>query len=719
MAGAKKLGLVWVMASALVTGTLWFNRPNPAILIEDVAIPWSALIERQAYAYAEGTNAVVIPSNTVHIIPQWSTVYGVMDAARAMATNTAGNVLWLDPDTDLADGDYLVSGAQNWQVVSTQHVAYLSTSGAATQTIYRWGVSGVTGLVDEAASTATLRHESGKWYWPEMETNRTPFARQFFGRDGGHGTDYGNFWTSVGNGTSVYKYASEILRNFNDETITVAALFQYGMRLDGPTNLVFPYASTASRSVSIAQRGIGFTGHSVGLYSVSGYNRDTAYFLASDNTFPVNHIVNKTRLYLTEGASDTFTARLPSPISGTRITTITATGSPVTIEPTSLTFNSGNWSTPQTVTITALTDSDSEPGGAVIKLTDSGVFDSYLVVSIADTGAANFSINPAVVTMNKTQSGTASVSLGIPQTNGYVVANQIIKTQDLQQAWNVLKSLNRTIAFYPHTALTYSNSTEYTASVLTSRTEFASGSWLADDSSDIYASAAAELLESSDSAPASTFWDGLGELGYYRIGSKAFRSLYDPSGDPLAYRSTTASGIRRSTLLQNCTLPYPSSAAMASGMVTRIRVYAAAYAASGLELLPSINSPGLTNTAYTGSYAPSDDDLGLALVPGTTQPPNLSISAETAYVSDSSTDGPIRLTLIGSWENPDSPPVFDLGSDTITPNDNPRAVEAEWVTAETGTRIPYFERLTQLRYEASVRIRGFVIVADWNWGYAN
>jgi MYXO-CTERM domain-containing protein len=110
--------------------------------------------------------------------------------------------------------------------------------------------------------------------------------------------------------------------------------------------------------------------------------------VTDDESFSV--IVSPSALAVTEGSSTEFQVSLTQPppaalqvdisrASGDASATVTAGAQ--------LSFNSANWSTPQTVTVTAAEDDDAADGSAIFTLTGSGLSERELELSIADNDA--------------------------------------------------------------------------------------------------------------------------------------------------------------------------------------------------------------------------------------------------------------------------------------------------------------------------------------------
>ncbi len=142
-------------------------------------------------------------------------------------------------------------------------------------------------------------------------------------------------------------------------------------------------AATISHAVSGAD---GYAGIDVATVSVSVSDDDTA-----------GVAVMPTVLSLNEGGSATYTVVLDTrPIGNVLISVFTSDG--VTVQPGSLTFTPGNWRTPQTVTVSAPHDDDTEDGTAAI---------SHGIGAGPDSGYAGVDVPNLVVSITDDDEDTA------------------------------------------------------------------------------------------------------------------------------------------------------------------------------------------------------------------------------------------------------------------------------------------------------------------------
>ena len=98
-----------------------------------------------------------------------------------------------------------------------------------------------------------------------------------------------------------------------------------------------------------------------------------------------NLVLSAESLTIEEGGTGVFTVALDSAPSANQIVYLAVSDNTrLTISPATLTFTPVNWSTPQTVTVTALQDEDEEDNSVTVTLTSRKVDPKQFVVSIGD-----------------------------------------------------------------------------------------------------------------------------------------------------------------------------------------------------------------------------------------------------------------------------------------------------------------------------------------------
>ena len=120
-----------------------------------------------------------------------------------------------------------------------------------------------------------------------------------------------------------------------------------------------------------------------------------------------------TRTVAEGSTSETYTVALTSAPSSTVTVSITPQDGEVTTAPASLAFDDSNWSTPQTVTLTALEDADATNDDTTLTHSASGVteYDSLtavdLVVTVTDNDTAGLTLTPAATTRTVAEGSTS------------------------------------------------------------------------------------------------------------------------------------------------------------------------------------------------------------------------------------------------------------------------------------------------------------------------
>ena len=182
------------------------------------------------------------------------------------------------------------------------------------------------------------------------------------------------------------------------QTVTVAA----GQDADGTNGVL-----TISHSV----RGGGYGGRSVA--SVTATERDDESGIR----------VSSPTLDVPEGGSATYTVVLQgAPSAGVTVAVSASGDSDVTALPTSLTFTTGDWSTAQTVTVSAGADDDAADGTATIAhtaaSTDSGYSGATVSVTARedDDDTVGVTVTPKVLTVPEERTATYTVVLNTEPT---------------------------------------------------------------------------------------------------------------------------------------------------------------------------------------------------------------------------------------------------------------------------------------------------------------
>ncbi len=122
-------------------------------------------------------------------------------------------------------------------------------------------------------------------------------------------------------------------------------------------------------------------------------------------------------LTVVEGATNSYTLALASaPSSGVTITVMSENMAVATVSPAQLTFTTGDWNTPKTVTVTGVQDVDARAGSVNLRHTVSSADGNYndapvdsVSVSVTDDETAGVTVN--VSTLTVTEGGTGTYTL--------------------------------------------------------------------------------------------------------------------------------------------------------------------------------------------------------------------------------------------------------------------------------------------------------------------
>ena len=109
--------------------------------------------------------------------------------------------------------------------------------------------------------------------------------------------------------------------------------------------------------------------------------------------------VSPTSLPVNEGDTRTYTVALNTQPTGSVTVGISSNNTGVTVSSSSLTFTTGNWSTAQTITVTAAQDADAANDTAVLTHDPSGadynsVSNVTLTVTVTDNDTAGITVSP-------------------------------------------------------------------------------------------------------------------------------------------------------------------------------------------------------------------------------------------------------------------------------------------------------------------------------------
>ena len=141
--------------------------------------------------------------------------------------------------------------------------------------------------------------------------------------------------------------------------------------------------------------------------------------------------VSETTLTVAEGGSATYTVRLNTQPTSDVVISVTASGNTdVTVSPARLTFTTSNWSTAQTVTVSAAQDADAVNDAAsiahaVVDASSADEFDAVTIagvaVTVTDDDAAGAAVSETTLTVAEGGSATYTVRLNTQPTSDVVI----------------------------------------------------------------------------------------------------------------------------------------------------------------------------------------------------------------------------------------------------------------------------------------------------------
>ena len=142
-----------------------------------------------------------------------------------------------------------------------------------------------------------------------------------------------------------------------------------------------------------------------------------------------NIVISKTTTTINEGGTDTFTVSLDKAPTNSQVVNISSNNTDVTLSTSTLTFNSSDYSRPQTVTINAAEDSDTANDNCTLTLSSNNVSSKTIAITIIDNDTpstsetyGNIVISKSAATINEGSSDTFTVNLDKAPTNSQTVS---------------------------------------------------------------------------------------------------------------------------------------------------------------------------------------------------------------------------------------------------------------------------------------------------------
>ena len=227
----------------------------------------------------------------------------------------------------------------------------------------------------------------------------------------GEGLIYSSVPNTLAVGTTITPLTATPVNFAEGATFTyevTAGTLPPGLSLDTSTGAITGTPTTVSATV---------TDVTITVTAGTGMNPSTA---ARRMSFPAVSgplVFDPTALMVNEGSSGTYTVKLASQPSASVTVAVTGAVGEVTMNPTSLTFNSTTWNTAQTVTVTAGQDDDANDDSATLVHTTTGgdyagVTDSVAVTVDDDDQSLTYSAAPTTLMV-----GTPITALTATATN--------------------------------------------------------------------------------------------------------------------------------------------------------------------------------------------------------------------------------------------------------------------------------------------------------------
>ncbi len=201
----------------------------------------------------------------------------------------------------------------------------------------------------------------------------------------------------------------DVQRFSGDSDITVApsTLTFTAANYSTPQAVTIAAAHDADIADDIAVLSFSSPGHPTQTAQVTAVDIDAGSLVLSSASVTIN-----------EGQSGTFTVAIPAQPTASVTVAIRISGDPsATLStPATLTFTSGNWNIPQTVRVTAATDTDTLDGTATVTLSGTGLASSTVAVHIIDStaNAPLFTSNPVLTAVQNAPYNYQAAASGVP-----------------------------------------------------------------------------------------------------------------------------------------------------------------------------------------------------------------------------------------------------------------------------------------------------------------
>ena len=170
-------------------------------------------------------------------------------------------------------------------------------------------------------------------------------------------------------------------------------------------------------------------------------------------------VVNNTTSSINEGQIFTYTINLSQSPTNEQVVNITTTNNDVTVNPTSLTFTSSNYNTPQTVTVTVAQDSDTSSDDCQITMVSTGVTSQSFNIQINDIDTSEPEVTSYTITKNLTNATLSNSATSVNENSSYSATLTPSDGYELSTVTITMGGTDITSSSYSNGTITISNVT--------------------------------------------------------------------------------------------------------------------------------------------------------------------------------------------------------------------------------------------------------------------
>lgn len=720
---------VFLSVAVGVAGVLWFDREDDRVYGEDIASLHAGRVERQVVPYATGTGAITWPSNNIVPYLSWQQLYtDLLKSIRTTVTNEdrqLPSVYWLDASVSYpADDTDLCTSDSRWYPNAGDEYEY--GDGPSTLTAYTWRFTDTTNGADAIPTTATRLPCAQASFWPgTLPRTNAPLCEAVY--EGCTGTNLLTAWTPSywwpPASNNVYGYYCEYVLDYER---VLASQYEGSAGLNTFTNQIkigywdwnvphpFYFKSTSALTTVL----------NTAVFYLSCQGRESCPVAVTDSGTALGLNMNFSAYTLTLGegvinSSITVQPRDAIPAGEAYVATLSCSAGFDAywfvfdgVRQRSRYFGPG--AGPANIFIEHLADADKIDDAGCVIVKYRGEIHALAVGGADDDGVGpGVTANPVIVVVPKLGSNYTGVTMGVIATNTTTVFNRHLKTRDLDDAKAVLEGMTRTIWIGGAGELVTGTCTNYSGGGYDSDSANGPSNLGIDNDAFI-----ADVVVSEDSATPQA-WNGV--VASYLMDFGRYTYGYDIGGPSESWLDNVQCDIEYDAVVaKSCTLPYPNTNAFATGYVKNMRIYACAAPTilhnGGVQLNPlGFDTDDWGLSASSANMEPSaraadamGTDLRLAPVPDFGAVYDLSRCDQYTVVTPQ--DLPLRLTLIGEYNQPLEAPKFDLGVRVPAP-DHDLAAKYVFAAYDDVNNNSYDQ--DSRYYRQQINITHFVVIVDW------